>query len=57
MIKLMKQRDFKENELYGREQALSSMDIMKESNKKDFERQLLGYQKWKLANKMEGIKY
>lgn len=57
MIKLMKKRDFKENELHTRKMALSSMDIMKQSSTDDFDRQLAAYQKWKLLNKIEGIKY
>ena len=57
MLKLMQRRDFIERELYTREMGIANMDIMKQSNQQDFDRQLANYQKWKKTNNMEGIKY
>ncbi len=57
MLKSMQRRDFIERELYTREMGIANMDIMKQSNQQDFDRQLANYQKWKKTNNMEGIKY
>lgn len=57
MIKLLRRRDFKENELAGQQAALGACDIRKEQAKVAFNRNLDNYQNWKKENKIDGIRY
>ena len=57
MIKLMRRRDFKENELAGLQNAMASCDIRKVQATEAFNRSLETYKKWKVQNKIDGIRY
>ena len=57
MIKALRRRDFKENELAGQELAMHSCEVKKQEFKAKFDDALAKYQKWKKDNKLEGIRY
>ena len=57
MIKAMRRRDFKENELAIYEHAIKHCELQKNKKAEQFKQYNDAYQIWKTENKIEGIRY
>lgn len=57
MLRKLKQRDAKENEIAGYENSIGSCEFTKQKMVAQYEQKLERYQKWKKDNEIEGIRY
>ena len=57
MLRKLKQRDAKENEIAGYQASIGSCEFTKQKMVQQYEEKLERYQKWKSENNIEGLRY